>query len=69
MARYLFLREELPIFVGYGQLNKYLSTKLFVGYGQVNYTTILLFRFFAPDMYCSSYLNMQHLGTGPIFSF
>ena len=44
MARYLFRREELPIFVGYSQVNQYQSTKLiFVGYGQLNFTTVLGF--------------------------
>ena len=50
MARYPFLREELPIFVGYVQLNQGLSkcrktlTKLiYVGYGQLNSTTVLDF--------------------------
>ena len=44
MARYLFRREELLIFVGYDQLNEYWSTKLIsVGYGQLNSTTILVF--------------------------
>ena len=42
--RYLFRTEELPIFAGYGQLNKFRSTKLvFVGYGQINTTTVLDF--------------------------
>ena len=37
------------------------STKLiFVGYGQLNAT--IVFDFFAPGMYETSYLNMQHLG-------
>ena len=42
------------------------STKLIiVGYGQLNSTTVL--DFFAPGMYDTSYLNMQHLGPGHIF--
>ena len=64
MARYPLLREELPIFVGYGQLNqglsmcrKTLAKLIFVGYGQLNST-----RFFAPGTYATGYLNMQHLG-------
>ena len=40
---------------------------IFVGYGQVNSTTF--FRFFAPGMYDTSYLNMQHLGAGHFVSF
>ena len=40
MARYLFRREKMSIFVG-SQLNYYGSTKLiFEGYGQQNSTTI-----------------------------
>ena len=39
------------------------SAKLiFVGYSQLNSSTVL--DFFAPSMYDTSYLNMQHLGTG-----
>ena len=30
MAGYIFRKEELPIFVGYGQLDYYRSTKLIV---------------------------------------
>ena len=42
------------------------STKLtFVGYDQLNSTTVL--DFFAPGMYDTSYLNMQHLGAGDFF--
>ena len=53
MARYRFRREELPIFVGSGQINLFRSTKLiFVGYGQLNYTTVLVF--LAPGMYDTS---------------
>ena len=50
MARCLFHREELPIFICYSQLNQGLSmcrktlTKLiFVGYGQLNSTDVLKF--------------------------
>ena len=59
MAQYLFLREELPIFVGYSQINnicRLLSTKFYY-----------CFRFFAPGMYDTSYLIMQHLGAGHFF--
>ena len=44
------------------------STKLMV----VDYShlyTITVLYFFAPGMYDTSYLNMQHLGSGHIFSF
>ena len=50
MARYPFRREELPMFVGYCQLNQGISmcsetlTKLiFVGYGQLNSPAVLDF--------------------------
>ena len=46
----------------------WLTKLIFVGYGQLNSTTVLDF---APVMYDTSYLNMQHLG-GPwayFFSF
>ena len=63
MARYLFRREELPI--GYDQLNLYRLTKLiFVGHGQLHSTTVL--DSFAPGLYDTNYLNMQHLGAGHI---
>ena len=67
--------EDLPIFVGYSQLNhtwaflcmcrKTMTKLICVGYSQLNSTTVL--DFFAPDMYDTSLLNMQHLYAGHIF--
>ena len=51
MARYLFRREKVSIFVGYDQLNSYRSTKLiFAGYSQLN-SAIYYLDYFAPGMY------------------
>ena len=60
MARYLFCVEELSIFVGHRS-----TSKIFVGNGQLNSTSVL--NFFAPGMYDTSYLTIQHMGAGHIF--
>ena len=68
MVRYRFRREELPVFVGHGCSTELISVDL-TNICRLRLTKFYYcFRFFAPGMYDTSYLIMQHVSAGYIVS-